>query len=473
METIIELVASLGRHERLTRGHTERVRAYSDMIAVEMGLSEADRYLLQWACLLHDIGKLAVAPEILNKNGKPTDEEWASLRRHPEVGGEIVEPLAPWLGEWRLAASEHHERWDGKGYPRGLAADEISLAGRIVAVADAYDVITSARSYKRPMPVEAARAELVRCAGTQFDPDVVRAFLNVAIGRTSIALGPLGWVREVTALGGLGTTTPGVVANLATAALVSAAAIVPSAMASPVEMAVERPGMTSQPAGARKAVTSTPAETGPGTLTGEGGSRAVAPPSNGAASSSSTGAPGSRTATDAGGVETRPGETTTTSVGIGGAGAVTTTIAGQGGTGGAGGSAGGVVPTTTAVPGGGATTTTAPPATTTPPSTTTVPPPTTTAGRAPVAVDDTGVAVLGIPTSIDVLANDTDADGDLSPSTLSIVSQPGRGSATVANNQIVYQSVGFYLGSTTLVYRVCDSGGRCDNATVTVTTILA
>jgi HD-GYP domain-containing protein (c-di-GMP phosphodiesterase class II) len=94
MATIVELVARLGRHERLTRGHTERVRAYADTIAVELGLSESDRYLLQWSCLLHDIGKLAVAPEILNKNGKPTDEEWMSLRRHPEVGGEIVEPLA-------------------------------------------------------------------------------------------------------------------------------------------------------------------------------------------------------------------------------------------------------------------------------------------------------------------------------------------------------------------------------------------
>ena len=98
---MVEMVAALGRHERLTRGHTERVRAYADLIGEQMGLDAHDRHLLQWACLVHDIGKLSVPPEILNKAGKPTEAEWAILRGHPAVGAELAEPLAPWLGEWR------------------------------------------------------------------------------------------------------------------------------------------------------------------------------------------------------------------------------------------------------------------------------------------------------------------------------------------------------------------------------------
>ena len=143
---ILELVETLSRHERLTRGHTDRVRAYSDLIAEELGIAPDERDKLRWASMLHDIGKLAVPAEILNKPGKPTEEEWAILSSHPLIGGEIVEPLAGWLGEWRFVTSQHHERWDGTGYPNKLAGEQISLAGRIVAVADAYDVITSARS---------------------------------------------------------------------------------------------------------------------------------------------------------------------------------------------------------------------------------------------------------------------------------------------------------------------------------------
>ena len=186
----VELVTALARHDRLTRGHTERVRAYADLIGEEMELSAEDKARLSWGVLLHDVGKLTVPAEILNKDGRPTDEEWEVLKQHPAAGGEILAPLADWLGEWVLAAAEHHERWDGTGYPLGLKGHEISLAGRITAVADAYDVITSKRSYKTGMSTAAARQELVDCAGTQFDPMVVRAFLNVAIGRRWM-VGPL------------------------------------------------------------------------------------------------------------------------------------------------------------------------------------------------------------------------------------------------------------------------------------------
>jgi hypothetical protein len=178
----VELVSLLARHERHARGHTERVRAYAELVAAELGLSMADRQKLAWAALLHDIGKLSVPPEILNKDGAPDAAEWKILQGHPAAGEAFVEPLASWLGEWRLATSQHHERWDGEGYPAGLRGSNISLAGRIVAVADSYDVITARRSYKQSMSPEAARRELVECAGKQFDPDVVRAMLVVSVG---------------------------------------------------------------------------------------------------------------------------------------------------------------------------------------------------------------------------------------------------------------------------------------------------
>jgi hypothetical protein len=147
-EKLVTLVTALSHHDRLTRGHTERVRAYAEVIGQSMGLPPADREKLNWAAMVHDVGKLMVPPELLNKDGPPTDEEWQVLQQHPAEGGRLVEPLAGWLGDWRLAASQHHERWGGGGYPLGLAGTDISLAGRIVAVADAYDVITSKRSYK-------------------------------------------------------------------------------------------------------------------------------------------------------------------------------------------------------------------------------------------------------------------------------------------------------------------------------------
>lgn len=226
-EQAIELVSLLGRHERLTRGHTERVRAYADMIAGEMGLPDHDRQMLAWGVLLHDIGKLSVPPEILNKNGRPTDEEWAILQTHPAEGARILEPLTPWLGDWALAASEHHERWDGNGYPNKLSGREISLAGRITAVADAYDVITSRRSYKAPMSIESARQELVRCSKTQFDPAVVRAMLGASIEDKRRVGRLLAWLPEVPGLAAISQAAalipPAVVATaLATTGAVAA-----------------------------------------------------------------------------------------------------------------------------------------------------------------------------------------------------------------------------------------------------------
>ena len=215
----VELVGLLSHHDRLTRGHTERVRAYADLIAEELDLPPGDRARLAWGSLLHDVGKLTVPPQILNKNGRPDDAEWAILREHPIATGKLLAPLEGWLGEWAKAGPEHHERWDGTGYPVGLAGTEISLAGRITAVADAYDVITSKRSYKTPMSSAAAKRELVDCAGTQFDPDVVRAFLNVSLGRKWFT-GPLAWIAEIPQLANLGpglSSAPAAVAGVVVA----------------------------------------------------------------------------------------------------------------------------------------------------------------------------------------------------------------------------------------------------------------
>ena len=112
-------------------------------------------------------------------------------------------PLVDWLGEWVLAVEQHHEKYDGTGYPRGLAGPEISQAAGIVAVTDVFDVITSARSYKPAVNGEAARKELIRSAGTHFDPVVVRAFMNVSMGKLRWVMGPLSWLADVPFIGGI------------------------------------------------------------------------------------------------------------------------------------------------------------------------------------------------------------------------------------------------------------------------------
>lgn len=196
-ERLLELVGALRDHDRLTRGHSERVRAYSQMIGEEMGLSGIELDRLRWAGLVHDIGKLRIDPAILNKPGRLTDEEFETIKLHPAFGAELAAPLAGWLGESVLAVSQHHERWDGGGYPAGLSRTQISLAARIVSVADTFDVMTSVRSYKAARPAVEAREELAKCAGTQFDPAVVRAFLSLSLGKLRVAMGPLSWVTQL------------------------------------------------------------------------------------------------------------------------------------------------------------------------------------------------------------------------------------------------------------------------------------
>jgi putative nucleotidyltransferase with HDIG domain len=273
-EEIVTLAVSLSTHDRVTRGHAERVRALTDLIADELQLSTDRKERLRWSALLHDIGKLTVHPHVLNKPGALSDEEWALVRRHPLEGARITQPLSSWLGEWAQTIAEHHERFDGKGYPYGVSGRQISLGGRIVAVADTYDVMTSTRSYKRPMAPEVARKELAACAGSQFDPEIVRAFLGVSLRRIRRAV-PLAWLSSVplanfaARLGSLGSF--GAVGGNAVAAGVFAGAGV---LGLGVTNATTTPG--SQP----------PAQAAP---QGGSGSGAASPSGSGAAGNGSAG----------------------------------------------------------------------------------------------------------------------------------------------------------------------------------------
>ncbi len=207
-QTILELVAALSIHDRMTRGHCERVRAYTDMIAEQIELPEDDRMKLRWASLLHDAGKIHVPQNILSSKGKLSDKEWELIKAHTSLGDELTRPLHGWMGQWSQAVRNHHERWDGGGYPDGLSGNYIPLGARIVAVADAYDVMTSTRSYKKPIPPAEALAEIARCSGTQFDPAVVRAFLNIGIGKLRMHLGPFGWLASFFSLSTNGVAMP-------------------------------------------------------------------------------------------------------------------------------------------------------------------------------------------------------------------------------------------------------------------------
>lgn len=172
--TIRALVQAVDLKDHYTRGHSERVGRASAMIARELGMTERRLEVLRFAGILHDVGKLGVPTRLLRKDGPLTPQERAVIELHPEYGHEIVRGIG-FLGEARAAVLHHHERLDGSGYPYGLAGHRIPEAARVVAVADAFDAMTSTRSYRRARPVPAAVAELRRCAGTQFDPRMVAA----------------------------------------------------------------------------------------------------------------------------------------------------------------------------------------------------------------------------------------------------------------------------------------------------------
>ncbi|MEU7058367.1 HD-GYP domain-containing protein [Streptomyces sp. NPDC046197] len=188
--TIRALVQAVDIKDGYTRGHSERVGQASMMIARELGMGDDRVEVLRFAGILHDVGKLGVPTRLLRKDGPLTPEERRVIELHPEYGHEMVRGIS-FLGEARAAILHHHERLDGSGYPYGLMGSQIPECARVVAVADAFDAMTSTRSYRRARPVEAALEELQRCAGAQFDPRMVTALAR--------ALDRYGWRPAVTA----------------------------------------------------------------------------------------------------------------------------------------------------------------------------------------------------------------------------------------------------------------------------------
>ncbi len=173
-ETLVALVRILEARDRYTRDHSQRVGRMSAQIAREMGLDAETVALVELGGLLHDIGKVGIPDAVLLKPGKYTPQEFAIMKAHPAIGDAILRHMDALVRE-RLMVRHHHERYDGRGYPDGLAGDEIPLTARIVCVADAIDAMTTHRVYRRAQPISFALEELKRNAGTQFDPDVVKA----------------------------------------------------------------------------------------------------------------------------------------------------------------------------------------------------------------------------------------------------------------------------------------------------------
>jgi len=176
--TLQALTAALEARDRETRGHSERVVSFSLRLGREMGLGREELRSLEFGSLLHDIGKIGVPDAILRKPSALNEAEWAKMREHPLHGARILRHIHFLEGAARVVA-QHHERWDGSGYPLGLRAEEIDLNARVFAVADAFDAITSDRVYRRARSYEEAAREVERCAGTHFDPRVVAAFRRV------------------------------------------------------------------------------------------------------------------------------------------------------------------------------------------------------------------------------------------------------------------------------------------------------
>lgn len=179
------LTSALDMRDRVTRGHSRRVVALSLTVAGELDI-HGDRLTdLERAAILHDIGKVAIADAILSKPGPLTEAEWREMRKHPAVGYQMLKDV-PFLREVAEIVLSHHERYDGKGYPRGLKGEDIPFGARLFAVVDAYDAITSDRPYRKARPHQYALEEIRRHVGTQFDPEAVKAFLAVERGRTRV-----------------------------------------------------------------------------------------------------------------------------------------------------------------------------------------------------------------------------------------------------------------------------------------------
>ena len=177
-QTAEALASAIDAKDPYTNGHSRRVAEYSLKIAKSVGKPEEECERVYFAALLHDVGKIGVPSSIINKKGRLTDEEFEQIKRHPILGGQILSTIkqSPWLS---IGARYHHERYGGRGYPEGIKGEEIPEIARIIAVADAYDAMTSNRSYRNAIPQHIVREEIVKGMGTQFDPEFAKAMLHM------------------------------------------------------------------------------------------------------------------------------------------------------------------------------------------------------------------------------------------------------------------------------------------------------
>jgi len=175
--TLLALAQAIESRDPHSSGHSQRVGVLAEVVAARLGWDEADVEVLRLGAVLHDVGKLSVPEQILRKPGPLDDAELAEMRRHPEEGARMVarhramQLVVP-------AVLYHHESWDGSGYPVGLEGDAIPAEARVLAVVDAFDAMTTDRAYRRALRESEAIAELERCSGTQFDPEIVRVFVE-------------------------------------------------------------------------------------------------------------------------------------------------------------------------------------------------------------------------------------------------------------------------------------------------------
>lgn len=178
LDTIGILRQTVEAKDPYTRGHSDRVSEYSVLIGKKLGLDEKTLHILKIGGLFHDIGKIGIPDSILLKESKLSDEEYSQIKNHPMIGVHMLGDAAIFTDILPIV-KHHHERYDGRGYPSQLVGDDIPYAARIAAVADTFDAMTSKRSYRDSLPIDVVRAEIERCSGTQFDPNIAKVFLDI------------------------------------------------------------------------------------------------------------------------------------------------------------------------------------------------------------------------------------------------------------------------------------------------------